>query len=89
MKDFFHAARLLTWITQFGLSVAVPPAGCILLSVWLQDRFGLGGWVVLAGVVLGIAGAAGGLIASVRSMDRQAAQQQQPRCGTGHFFNRH
>ena len=46
MKEFYRAARLLSWVTQFGFSVAAPLAGCILLAVWLRGQFGLGGWVV-------------------------------------------
>ena len=37
MKDL----SLLVWLTQLGLSVAVPLAGFILLAVWLRSRFGL------------------------------------------------
>ena len=45
---------LLVWLTQLGFSVAVPPAGFILLAVWLRARFDLGVWVILAGVGLGV-----------------------------------
>ena len=76
MKEWFRSARLLSWITQFGLSIAVPLAGCILLAAWLKDRFALGGWVVALGVVLGLLGAVGGLISSIRQMDRQGAADQ-------------
>ena len=76
VNDWFRSARLLSWMTQFGLSVAVPLVGCILLAVWLQGRFGLGGWVVALGVVLGLLGAVGGLISSIRQMDRQGAADQ-------------
>ena len=31
---------LLTWLTQLGLSVAVPPVLFILLAVWLRDSQG-------------------------------------------------
>ena len=72
MKELYRAARLLAWVTQFGFSVAAPLAGCILLAVWLQGRFALGGWVV----VLGLMGALGGLVSSVRRMDRQGAEEQ-------------
>ena len=36
---------LLVWLTQLGLSVALPPAGFIFLAVWLRDSCGWGGWV--------------------------------------------
>lgn len=44
---------LLMWVTQFGLSVMLPPCFFLLIAHWLQNRFGLGGWVM---VVLGILG---------------------------------
>ena len=44
---------LLMWVTQFGLSVMLPPCFFLLIAHWLQTRFGLGSWVM---VVLGILG---------------------------------
>lgn len=56
MKGLYDVARHLVWLTQFGLSVVVPPTLCIAGSVWLRHRFTLGGWVVAVGVVVGGAG---------------------------------
>lgn len=44
---------LLMWVTQFGLSILLPPCFFLLLANWLQNRFGLGAWIM---VVLGILG---------------------------------
>lgn len=44
---------LLMWVTQFGLSVLFPTCFFLLLAVWLQQKFGLGIWIV---AVLGILG---------------------------------
>lgn len=66
MKDL----SLLVWLTQLGLSVALPPAGFILLAIWLRDHWGWGGWVLWAGIVLGIYGAISGLISSLKSLSR-------------------
>ena len=54
MKGLYDVARHLVWLTQFGLSVVVPPTLCIAGSVWLRHRFTLGGWVVAVGVVVGV-----------------------------------
>ena len=43
MKGLYDVARHLVWLTQFGLSVVVPPTLCIAGSVWLRHRFTLGG----------------------------------------------
>ena len=45
---------LLTWLTQLGLSVALPLAGFVWLGVWLQTKYNLGKWVVVVGGVLGL-----------------------------------
>lgn len=73
MKDL----RLLVWLSQLGISVAVPPAGFILLAVWLKNRFSLGGWVILAGVVLGVIFAIDGLRVSLKAMERMSKRKNE------------
>lgn len=60
---------LLVWLTQLGLSVAVPPACTILLAVWLRDSQGWGQWVIWAGIILGVICAADGLRVSLKAME--------------------
>ena len=47
MKDLYDAARHLVWLTQFGLSVVLPPVLFLLGAVWLRKQWRLGhlGWV--------------------------------------------
>lgn len=68
---------LLVWLTQLGLSVAVPPAVLILLAVWMRNRFGWGVWVIVAAGILGIALAIDGLRTSLKAMDRMAKQKEE------------
>ena len=44
---------LLIWVGQFGFSVLFPTCFFLVAAVWLQQRFGLGLWIV---AVLGILG---------------------------------
>lgn len=62
--------NLLVWLTQLGISVAGPLAGFILLAVWLRQRFDLGIWVLLVGIVLGISGAIDGFRVSMKAMEQ-------------------
>lgn len=71
MKD----TKLLIWLTQLGLSVAVPLVGGVLLGVWLQEVLGWGIRAVFAGIALGVSGAVSGLRGSLRAMDRMAAHK--------------
>lgn len=78
MKTFYDIARHLVWLTQFGMSVAVPPVLSLWGAVWLQRRFALGGWVVAAGLVVGLLAAVGGLRSSLKAIDRQAKPPKKP-----------
>ena len=50
MKDI----NLLIWLTQLGISVVAPLGGFVWLGVWLRQRFELGVWVVLLGILVGV-----------------------------------
>ncbi len=84
MKD----VSLLVWITQLGLSVAVPLVGFLWLAVWLRDRFSLGSWVLVAGILLGVLSAIEGLLHGLRLM-RQASRGQKNDTPPPVSFNDH
>ena len=69
MKDL----SLLVWLTQLGLSVALPPVGFILLAVWLRDRWGWGSWVLWVGIILGLYCAIHGFITSLKTLKQLSA----------------
>lgn len=72
MKDL----TLLTWLTQLGLSVAVPIAGFVFLGVWLRQKLVLGVWVIVVGAVIGLVCAASGLCSSLKQLARMADTKQ-------------
>lgn len=56
MKKWSDLIANLTLVTQFGLSLITPLLLCLFLCHWLSTRFGLGGWVYLAGFFFGLGG---------------------------------
>ena len=72
MKDL----NLLVWLTQLGLSAALPLAGFLLLGVWLRDSLHWGAWVVWCGLILGIVCAGYGLWDSLRAMARMGKDKK-------------
>jgi hypothetical protein len=72
--------NLLVWLTQLGLSVAFPLAGFVLLAVWLRDSCGWGGWVIWAGLFLGISAAVSGFRSSLKAMQlfTKSKNKEQP-----------
>lgn len=73
MKDL----TLLVWLTQLGLSVALPLAGFILLALWLQGRFGWGDWVLWAGIAVGLICAIDGLRISLKTLSRLSKDKKE------------
>lgn len=73
MKDL----SLLVWLSQLGLSVALPPAVLIWLAVWLRDRFGLGQWVIWVSIALGLYCAVNGFIVSLRTLSQLTKEKKQ------------
>lgn len=80
-------AKLLIWLTQLGLSTALPLAGFILLAVWLHQKCHWGVWVVIAGVILGIICAVDGLRSSLKAMERMGNDKKESPPAVG--FNDH
>ena len=69
--------NLIVWLSQLGISVAVPPAAFIWLGIWLRDRFQLGSWIVILAVVVGISCAVEGLRTSLKAMERMAKEKKE------------
>ena len=65
---------LLTWVTQFGLSIIFPTLFFLWLAVWLQGKFGLGMWIVAVLGILGILTSISTTRSCLRSM-RKAAEE--------------
>ena len=63
---------LLLWLTQLGLSVAVPLRGFILLGLWLHNSCGWGSWTVWTGIILGAYCAIEGFHSSLKNLLRMA-----------------
>ena len=68
---------LIIWLTQLGMSISIPMGGFILLAVWLRQRFDLGVWIVILGVVLGVVCAVDGLRTSLKAMKRMAKDKKE------------
>ena len=70
--------NLLVWITQLGLSIAVPLAGFVLLAVWLRSRFGWGNWVLAVGILLGLISAVDSFRIAVKAMQKSSHAADDP-----------
>lgn len=91
MKDL----NLLVWLTQLGMSIAVPLGGFSLLGLWLRNRFSLGVWVVLVCCLIGLVSAADGMRRTIKAMElmegniRKAARKKERQEAPPVSFNDH
>ncbi len=69
---------MLVWLTQLGLSTALPLAGFTLLGVWLHNSQGWGIWTIWCGLFLGLILGGYGLRDSLKAMERMAAGDKSP-----------
>lgn len=50
--------RELSWglanFTQLGISITLPLVTFIYGAIWLRERFSLGSWILILGIVLGL-----------------------------------
>ena len=68
--------NLLIWMTQLGLSVALPLIGFAFLGVWLNQSCGFGSWTVWTGLILGILSSVNGFRSSLHAMKLMAKDKK-------------
>ena len=49
-----NVLRLVAAFGQLGFTLITPPVVMALLGWWLQSRFGLGTWIMLVAIVIGL-----------------------------------
>ena len=69
--------NLLIWLTQLGLSVALPLVGFVFLAVWLYRELGWGVWVIPVGLLLGLVSAVNGFRNSLKAMELMSKSKKQ------------
>ena len=69
--------NMIIWLTQLGLSVAMPLVVFVWGAVWLMERFDLGLWVLFCGIGLGFYCAIDGLRISLKAMERMAKDKKE------------
>ncbi len=53
-KDLMQIVSRISLLTQLGLSLVTPPLLLLWGALWLQDRFGVGDWLLLCAILAGI-----------------------------------
>ena len=78
--------RLLTYVTQLGVSVISPIVLCVLVGVWLSGRFGIGPWLIVVLLFIGLVSGGCGFYRFVR-MFTDMEKRIPPHDGEGEWEN--
>lgn len=73
---------LIMWVTQFGFSLLFPFCLFLYVGYWLQNRFSLGGWVMILCGIIGFLTSVSTVRSCLRSMlkemDRISSKDEPP-----------
>ena len=79
MQPWHRALRTHPWRTQLGFSLVAPPILCVGGCWWVQQRFSMGGWIVVVGLILGLGGSVSTAMGFYRHACRQSQKNQKQR----------
>ncbi|MBP5224851.1 MAG: AtpZ/AtpI family protein [Lachnospiraceae bacterium] len=88
-NEWSKTVQNLVWIGQLGLSVALPLGVFVFLAVYLKNRFDLGAWVIIVGVLLGLYGSVGSFISTLKMMKRTSESKDEEKKGPPVSFQDH
>lgn len=71
----FESWSNIIYLTQLGLTFSIPMVLCIAGAAWLQNKFDLGGWVIIVGVICGIGGTASSFLEFYRKFSKKARKE--------------
>ena len=76
-KDSAKVWRYVSLISQVSISMLTPVFMMILFCTWLKDKYGLGNWVIIAGLLLGVGSGFSSIWTYVKRFLREGEKQQQ------------
>ena len=64
-------------VSQLAISMVTPILLMIILCTWLKDRYGLGNWIIVAGLLFGVGSGLSSVWTFVRAFLKEGQRQQQ------------
>lgn len=89
MNTYMKVLKNLVLVGQLGFYLVTPPVLLALLAGWLQSRFGLGTWVMVTAIVVGLLSSGMGAYNFYRRLTASEAKQKKPPEETPTVFYRH
>ena len=77
MRSSMKLLKTLTLLGQFGFTFITPPVTMGILGWWLQSRFGLGTWVMLVCLLIGLMTSFAGAVRFFRRVLLQVERKEE------------
>ena len=65
MGSFYKFMRGITFVSQLGFMIVTPPLVLVYLAYQLQVRVGVGPWVMILAIIIGILSAVSGAMSTI------------------------
>lgn len=59
------------WITQFSLNMVSPIVLCIIIALWLKNKFNIGNWIMITAIILGTASAIVNMFTYIKTVRKE------------------
>ena len=69
--------KYLGMVSQLAISMVTPILLMIIFCTWLKDRYGLGNWIIVAGMVFGVGSGLSSVWNFIRVFLKEGQRQQQ------------
>lgn len=70
-SDKYRALRAAGWLTQFGLNMISPIILCVIIALWVKNKFNTGSWVVILAIVLGVCSSVLNMITFIKTVNKE------------------
>ncbi len=76
-KDTMNSWRYLGLISQLAISMLTPVFMMIVVCSWLKNKYAMGNWIIIAGLLLGIGSGLSSAWTYLKRFLRDGEKQQQ------------
>ena len=90
LNKYRGVVKGVTLVSQIGFLIVCPPIVMALLGHWLSERFGLGSWIVIVMLVIGLLSAGSSAWSMIKGLDRAERRSEKKNgIGSGTNYNEH
>ncbi len=85
MAQWTKLLKMVLIYTQLGFTLVTPPVVLLLLGWWLQSRLGLGTWVMVLCLAIGLVTAGTSAVQFFRNITKQSEKSEKKQNNTVNF----